>query len=358
MRIEDHRRQIDILDRQIVELLNKRAECARQIGALKDASGSPAYAPAREEEVLSKVLEANRGPLDANGLTEIYREIVSACRALEKPLAIAYWGPPASNTHLAARQQFGSRPAYIAASTVTEVLACVERGQAEYGVVPVENSTEGAVNATLDTFLETSLTICAEIYVLISHHLLSRANTLDSVRKVYTMPQATAQCRGWLQQMLPGVELVDVTTTARAAELASAEADAAAIANRAAADAYGLRVLAERIEDNPRNRTRFLVLGHDEPPPSGKDKSTVVFSVPHEAGALSRALSVFDKHGVSLTMIQSRPTKLTPWEYVFYVDLIGHAGTLGDNCNLREALHDFSTQCLFVKLLGSYPDAA
>ncbi len=354
---KDLRRQIDELDRRIVELLNERAACAHAIGEAKVAQELAAFAPAREQEVLRAVGELNRGPLPAAALDSIYRAIINACRALERPLRISYWGPPASNTHVAARDRFGPQATYQPAQTVADVFAEVEKQRADYGVVPVENSTEGVVNLTLDMFLQTPLRICAETYVHIHHNFLSRAGSLSEIRRVYTMPQATAQCRTWLCQELPGAELVDVSTTARAAAIAADEPDAGAIGNHAASQEYELAILAENIEDNPRNRTRFLVVGNLEPPPTGKDKTSIVFSVPHQAGALARALAVFDRYGVSLTMIESRPTKITPWESVFYIDVKGHAGAISDNASLRAALPDFERACLFVQVLGSYPEA-
>lgn len=352
MQIEELRQRIDALDRQIVDSLAERARCAQAIGEVKKGKSLPAFDPAREQEVLRQILARNPGPLPAESLAAIYREIISGCRSLERDVSVAYWGPPASNTHVAARQQFGPEAAYLPTPTLAEVFTEVEKGRADYGVVPVENSTEGVVSLTLDMFLQTSLRICAETYVQIHHCLLSRERDLDAVRRLYTMPQATAQARAWLREHLPRVELVDVSTTARAAELAAAEPETAAIANRSAAEQYALHVLGDQIEDNPRNRTRFLILGGREPDPTGRDKTSLLFSVRHEAGALVRALAAFQEHGISLTFIQSRPTKLEPWEYVFFVDALGHARTPP----LSEALPRLDEQCLFVRVLGSYPE--
>ena len=222
MGIEEYRRRIDEIDGEIVRLLNERAECARAIGRAKEDADLTAFAPAREAEVLDRVLRASRGPIEPEALRAIYREIVSACRALERPMTVAYWGPPASNTHVAARQRFGSQARYLPTDSIGQVFSVVEQGHADYGVVPVENSTEGVVSRTLDSFLETTLLICDEIYVVIHHHLLSHAPSLEAVRRIYTMPQATAQCRAWLEKHLPHAELVDVATTARAAEIGRA----------------------------------------------------------------------------------------------------------------------------------------
>jgi chorismate mutase / prephenate dehydratase len=356
MDIQSLREQIDALDREIVTRLNRRAELARQIGALKADQEVEAFDPAREQEVIARVWAANAGPLPDRALESIYREIVSSCRALEKPLSIAYWGPPASNTHVASLARFGRQARYAACDSIAAVFADVEKETADYGVVPVENSTEGIVSYTLDMFLESDLKICAELYVQISHNLLSSCASLDEVTRIYTMPQATAQCRRWLDRHAGEIERRDVTTTARAAELAAGEPGAAAIANSAAAEQYGLRILAERIEDNPRNRTRFLVLGRTASPPTGRDKTSLLFSVRHEAGELIRALAAFEKHDLNLTLIESRPTKQNPWEYVFFVDVAGHVDD-PTNPAVRRALELFRERTLFVKLLGSYPES-
>jgi chorismate mutase / prephenate dehydratase len=356
MEISDYRRRIDALDAEILRLLNERAELARRIGAAKHREDRPAFAPAREREVLERVGSLTEGPLSREQAQSIFREVISACRALERHLTVAYWGPPASNTHVAARRRFGSQVEFLEAGSVAEVFLAVERGAADFGVVPVENSTEGVVAPTLDRFLQSDLSICTEVYVPIHHNLLSKAASLDGLRRVYTMFQATAQCRDWIARHLGHVELVDTTTTARGAELAAQDPEAGAIANTAAAERYGLNVLAENIEDNPRNRTRFWVIGRLQPGPSGRDKSSLLFSVPHTPGALVRALSVLADHGVSLTFIESRPTKQNPWEYVFFVDVQGHAGE-GPDTPLCRALEAFGERCLFMRVLGSYPEA-
>jgi chorismate mutase/prephenate dehydratase len=356
MDIQEIRKKIDCADAQIVALINERAALAREIGLAKATHDMVPFAPARERQVMDHVAELNQGPLEISALQAIYREIISACLAMERPLRIAYWGPPASNTHVASRARFGSQAEYTPTDSIAGVFAEVERGTADCGVVPVENSTEGIVSHTLDTFLDSDLKICSEIYAPISHNLLSHCERLEAVQRIYTMPQATAQCRIWIERHLPKVELVEVTTTARAAEIAAREPEAAAIANAAAAEQYGLPILTEHIEDNPRNRTRFLVVGNLLPPPSGHDKTSIMFSVRHEAGELIRALGAFEKHDVNLTLIESRPTKRTPWEYVFFVDAVGHVDDPND-ASLRKALARFREQCLFVKVLGSYPEA-
>lgn len=356
MDISDYRRRIDALDQEIVRLVNERAMCARRIGEAKLQTDTPAYAPERERQVLDRVAAASEGPLEAAAIQGIYREIMSACRALERPLMVAYWGPPASNTHVAARRRFGSQASFLETGSIAEVFAQVERGNADFGVIPVENSTEGVVAPSLDQFLKGDLKICAEVYVPIQHNLLSNAPSLDRVKRVYTMFQATAQCRDWITRNLGHVEMVETTTTARGASLAAEDPEAGAIANLAAAEHYGVNILAEHIEDNPRNRTRFWVIGRLEPGPSGQDKTSLMFAVPHRPGALVGALACFSAFDVSLTFIESRPTKQTPWEYVFFVDVQGHTAGEADS-PLRQALAKFQEHCLFTRVLGSYPEA-
>jgi chorismate mutase/prephenate dehydratase len=357
MNINDHRKAIDELDQRIVELISERARHAGEIGRTKAAQAAEAFAPAREQEVFARLAALNPGPLPDAALRAIYREIISACRALEQPLTISYWGPAGSNTHVAALHRFGHGVRLAPADSIAAVFKEVEKANASYGVVPVENSTEGIVSYTFDQFLDSDLRVCAEIYLPIRHSIVSKAGSLAEVRRLYTMFQATAQCRGWLARHLPQVELVEASTTARAAQIAAGEPDAAAIANTVAAEEYGLAVLAEGVEDNPRNFTRFFVLGRTQPPATRRDKTSILFSVSHEAGALVRALAAFEKYDRNLTLIQSRPTKMTPWEYVFFVDVDGHVEEPGDSL-LRRALKLFQERCLFVRVLGSYPDAA
>lgn len=355
MEIDDYRKRIDELDQEIVRLINERAECACGIGKAKEKTGTVAYIPERERQVLERVAQANTGPISRDSIQAIYREIMSACRGLERALTIAYWGPPASNTHVAARLRFGSSADFVQAASIPETFAAVENGKADFGVVPVENSTDGVIAQSLDQFLNCDLQICSETYVPIRHHLLSHATSLSELRRVYTMFQTRAQCRSWIATHLQHVELSDTSTTARGAELAAGEPDAGAIANSYAAEYYGVPILAEGIEDNPRNRTRFWVIGRLRPGPSSRDKTSILFSVPHRPGALIHALSTFAEFGVSLTFIESRPTKQTPWEYVFFVDLQGHPDD--PTSPLAQALPVFHERCSFIRVLGSYPEA-
>jgi len=353
MDLSDLRKEIDRIDSEILDLLNKRAEMALEVGKHKEKTNKSFFAPERERQVLKGLTDANRGPLPNAAVRAIYREIISASRALERPLTVAYWGPPATNTHMASIQQFGSSSAFTPVDTIPDVFSEVERERADYGVVPIENSTEGVINHTLDTFLQSDLKICSEIYLPITHNLLSCESEVSGIRRIYSIPVATAQCRNWLRANLPDVEIMDVSTTAKAAQICAEESGAAAIGTRLAAEVYSVKLVAEHIEDNPQNRTRFLVIGRNEPAPSGKDKTSVMFSVAHKSGSLFRAMSAFEKYDVNLTMIESRPTKLTPWEYVFFIDCQGHV----TDEPVRKALKALEEHTLFVSVLGSYPEA-
>lgn len=353
MNIEDIRNQIDSIDKQLVELINKRAECAQEVGKLKETKTASIFAPEREVQVLAKVLAGNAGPLADKTIAAIYREIISACRALEKPITVAYFGSPGSYTHMASIQRFGDSTEFTSVETIPDVFDEVERKDANYGVVPVENSTEGIVSHTLDMFLLSDLRIVAEIFAPISHNLLSAGDDLSKIKRVYSMPQAIAQCRGWLRMHLPGVETIEVSSTSKAARMCEGYPSSAAIASSLAAREYKLNTLADAIEDNPHNRTRFLVVGYSKPNPSGKDKTSIVFSVPHKSGSLYKVLSIFDREGINMTMIESRPTKQMPWEYVFFLDIQGHE----KDEHVQKAIAELSEQVLFMRVLGSYPEA-
>lgn len=354
MDIEDIRRDIDELDAAILDLLNRRAQKATQIGRLKEQAEVPVFDPARERLILDRLAEASKGPLPADALRDIYAAIFAATRLLERSLVVAYYGPAGSFTHIAARRKFGSadlRPL----DTIEDVFNTVEKREADLGVVPIENTTAGVVPLTLDAFVESTLKICAETYVDIEHYLLSKSPSLDEVARVYSHPQALAQCRIWLRTNLPKAELVPVGSTARAAELASTEPASGAVGPALAGELYDVPALRERIHDRPDNRTRFVVIGHHTPPPSGTDRTSLVFSVPHKAGALHRALALFSSHHINMTFIQSHPTKQTPWEYMFFVDVQGHAEDPGGA--LRRALDEMADRTLVLRLLGSYPEA-
>lgn len=353
MEISEVRKKIDTIDKQLVEMFNERARCALEIGKMKGKNAKSIFAPEREKQVLASVLKNNKGPLGDKTMAAIFREIISACRALEKPITVAYFGPAGSNTHIASILKFGDSTEFIPSNTIPDVFSAVERKEANYGVIPVENSTEGIVNHTLDMFLLSDLRICAEIYAPISHNLLSSGNDISQIKRIYSIGQAIAQCRNWLAAHMPGVEILEVSSTAKGAKMCEGYPTSAAIASSLAAREYNLNILADGIEDNPHNRTRFLIIGNSKPQPSGKDKTSVVFAVPNKSGSLYHALTVFDSEGINLTMIESRPTKQMPWEYIFFVDCQGHE----NDEHIQKALAKLGEMAMFVRVLGSYPEA-
>lgn len=355
MSLEDLRVQIDAFDTELVKLLNKRAEVSIEVGRRKAASPDARYfAPERERDMMKRIREIEpNGALPKAALEAIYREIISASIALQKPMTVAYWGPRGTFTEMAALQRFGSSSNYFDSATIPDVFAEVERERADYGVVPVENSTEGVVNYTLDMFHDTSLKVCAEIYVIIVQNLLTRATSLSQIKRLYTGPQPLAQCRRWLDAHLPNVEVVGVMPTSKAAERAAADPEGAALAPKNASEVYSVSILHEGIEDSPHNRTRFLVIGRNEPPPTGRDKTSLLFAVKNEPGSLGRALRAFEAHGVNMTMIASRPAKNVAWEYVQFVDVQGHERAEP----LRAALEELDRYTIYVNVLGSYPEA-
>ncbi len=353
MDLDEWRSRINDLDEQILKLLSKRAEAALRVGELKRRRDLPYFVPEREAEIVRRLLALNPGPFPAEGVKAVWREILSASLALEHPLPIAYLGPLATFTHQAAVLRFGSTATLVPARSIADVFEEVERGRAEFGVVPVENSTEGSINVTLDRLIDSDLLIAGELLLEITHHLLGRAEDLTALRTVCSHSQALAQCRQWLTANLPDVTVEEVSSTSAAAERAASDPAVAAVASELAARLYDLLVLHRRIEDNPLNSTRFLVLGRRAMPPSGKDKTSILCSLKHEVGALAAFLEPFARHGLNLTKIESRPTKRRPWEYVFFVDFEGHA----DTPPVQAALAEIRGRCLFLKLLGSYPTA-
>jgi chorismate mutase/prephenate dehydratase len=351
MSLDDWRSRINDLDNQILTLLNQRAEAALKIGDLKRRRDTPSYAPEREAEIVTRLGGLNRGPLPAETVRAVWREILSGCRALEAPLTIAYLGPRATFTHQAARQHFGASVDYLPSRTIADIFEDVERGAAQFGVVPVENSTEGTVNVTLDRLIDTEMRICGELYLAIAQNLLSGARELSDVKTVMSHPQGIAQCRNWLAANLPDVPAQEVASTAGAAELAASDATVAAIASELAGELYGVPVLRARIEDNPNNSTRFLVLGRRVPGPTGRDKTSILFAMRNEPGVLFRILEPLARRGLNLTKIESRPAKQRPWEYVMFLDLEGHHETP----EVATALGEVRERTLFFKVLGSYP---
>ena len=352
MSIEEERRRLDEVDSEIARLLNERAKHVFEIGRIKAEQNSQVYVPAREKKVLEEIRAKNKGPLPNEAMEAIFREIVSAMRSLEAPLVVAYFGPEATFTHLAARQAFGSAAQYKPVAAIHDVFTEVERGRATYGVVPVENSTEGVVSRTLDTFMESDLKICAESLMEVSHHLLANCS-LEEIKRVYSFSQPFAQCRAWLESNLPDAELVEVSSTAKAAQIAASEPGAAAIASELAAEVYDIKIIVPRIEDIAGNVTRFFIVGTDISEPSGDDKTSIMFSVRDRVAALYDTLKPFAECGINLTKIESRPSRKKPWEYIFFVDLLGHC----EDENVADALTRLSETCLFVKILGSYPCA-
>jgi len=351
MEINRLRRKIDKLDERILSLLNERARLSLEIGRAKSKRGVSIYVPDREKSIYKKLVGRNKGPLSNRTLLAVYREIMSGSLALEKPLKIAFFGPQATFTHIAALKKFGESLDYLECKSISEVFTEVERGRADYGVVPIENSTEGAVNHTLDMFVDSDLKICSEVYLPIEHHLLSKLRKMSSIKKVYSHEQVLAQCRMWLETNLPNATLVPVTSTTAAALQATMGHNRAAIASSLAAERYKLRILARSIQDSAHNITRFLVIGKHEVRPTGHDKTSLVFTMKDRSGALHDMLVPFKRNNINLTKIESRPSKKKAWKYYFYVDLEGHH----DDAKVKKAIKALEGKCLFLKVLGSYP---
>ena len=349
------RGQIDQLDQDIQRLINARAVCAQQIAGLKRQDDQPAvfYRPEREAQVLRQVLARNQGPINNETMARLFREIMSACLAVEQPMTVAYLGPQGTFTELAALKHFGMAVKTEPLGGISDVFREVEAGTATYGVVPVENSTEGVVSHTLDRFINSPLKICGEVLLRVHHHILSQAEQLSAITQVIAHQQALAQCRKWLDTHLPDVPRVAVSSNAEAARLAGQDPQAAALGSEHAAGIYQLRVLASNIEDEPDNTTRFLVIGKQLTPPSGNDKTSIMVAAKNRAGALYHLLSPFANYELSMTRIESRPSRRGAWEYVFFIDLEGHA----DDRPMQRALRALEKESALLKLLGSYPCA-
>jgi chorismate mutase/prephenate dehydratase len=354
MNLDDWRSRINDLDNQILHLLNQRAEAALRIGDLKRRRDLPSYAPEREAEILARLATLSPGPFPADAVRAVWREIMSGCRALEHAVSVAFLGPRGTFTHQAALQHFGASAAFVAARSIADVFEEVEHQRADYGVVPVENSTEGAVNVTLDRLAQSdALVVCGELALPVTQHLLSRARDLGEVKTVVSHPQGLAQCRGWLAQHLPDVPTQEVTSTAAAVEMAATDVTLAGIASELAGQIFSVPVLRPRIEDNPHNSTRFLVIGRRAVGPSGRDKTSILFAMRNEPGVLFRILEPFARRGLNLTKIESRPAKRQPWEYVIFLDFEGHR----DTADVAAALDEIRGRTLFLRVLGSYPAA-
>ncbi|XZG71553.1 prephenate dehydratase [Chitinibacteraceae bacterium HSL-7] len=351
-KLKVHRDAIDAIDAQVLQLINQRAEHARAIGEIK--GGGVVYRPEREAQVLARVKSLNPGPLSDETAARLFREIMSACLALERPLTIAYLGPEGTFTQAAAIKHFGHAAATQACTSIDDAFRAVEAGAADYLVAPVENSTEGAVGRTLDLLVTTPLAVCGEVVLRIHHHLLRKVEGTQGVRRVYAHAQALAQCHEWLNSHLPAsVERISVASNAYAAQLASEDPEAAAIAGDAAAENFGLVKLAQNIEDEPNNTTRFLVLGHQRTVASGRDKTSMIVSAPNRPGALHALVEPLARHGVSMSKFESRPSRTGLWEYLFFIDVEGHQS----EAHLIAAIEELKLTAAFVKLVGSYPQA-
>jgi len=351
MAIKALRKKVDSIDSEILELLNKRAEVILKIGEAKAKKGDSIYAPAREKDVYKRIVSKNKGPVPMASVKAIFREIMSSALQLERPITIAYLGPEFTFTHLASLKKFGSSVNYTSCGNITDVFNEVEKSRADYGVVPIENSIEGAVNHTLDMFVDSDLKICSEVYLEIYHNLLSKERTKSKIKKIYSKAEVFGQCRIWLETNLPRVELIEVSSTAKAAQIASGQKNAACIASELASKKYALNVLSRSIEDSAHNVTRFLVIGNNDVKPTGEDKTSVMFSIRDRAGALHDMLLPFKKNKINLTKIESRPSKVRAWEYYFFVDLEGHRL----DPKVSRALFGLAKVASFMKVLGSYP---
>ena len=344
------RTQIDRLDREILKLLNKRAVLASRIGQVKNDSGLEVYSPGREDEVISSVLKHHKGPLKEQCVRTIFRELMSGSRALQKVLKAAYLGPEYSFSHLAAVEKFGESVEYVPVGSIEAVFEEVNRGHVDFGLVPVENSTDGRISDTLEMFTRLPLRICAEVRLRVHHNLLAKCQQSE-IRRVYSRPQALSQCRTWLSKSVPQAQLIDVASTATAARLAQSEPNAAAVASRQAAAHYGLNIVSAQIEDVQHNVTRFAVIGEQENPRTGKDKTAVMFQIPHRPGALADVLGAFKRNRLNMTWIESFPSREAEQEYLFFVDFVGHPA----EARTRRTLAALQRRCQRLVVLGAFP---
>lgn len=353
-RLAEIRKGIDSVDAQIVALISRRAGLAQQVGEIKKLVDGPVYRPEREAQIFEKLRALNGGPLPHDSIVAIYREIISACRELERRMRVAYLGPEGTFSEIALLRHFGRGVEPVACPSFDEVFRRTEARAVDFGVVPVENSTEGAVNRSLDLLLQTPLRICGEVSIPIRHNLLSLGGDMAGVTRICAHPQALAQCAGWLDRNHPSVERVPVSSNAEGARLASLDPATAAIASDVAGQRWGLKVVAADVQDDPLNRTRFLVLGHYDCGPSGADQTSLILSVPDRAGAVHALIEPLARHGVSMKRFESRPARQGNWEYYFYIDLIGHHS----DPQVAAALAELKRNAAFFKLVGSYPRAA
>ncbi len=345
------REQIDAIDGQILDLLNRRARVAQEVGHVKAETNAPVFRPEREAQVLRKVANNNPGPLDSGDVQTIFREIMSSCRALERRVNVAYLGPAGTFSEQAVYQQFGHAVEGVPCASIDEVFRATEAGTADFGVVPVENSSEGAINRSLDLLLQTTLSISGGLSIPVHHSLMTKTGSMDGVTRICAHSQTLAQCQVWLNQNYPNVERQAVASNGEAARIASEDPSAAAIAGEIAGQRYNLGVVKAHVQDDPHNRTRFAVIGRLQPGPSGKDQTSLVLAVPNKAGAVYNMLAPLARHGVSMTRFESRPARMGTWEYYFYVDVEGHAR----EDKVAKALAELKQNAAFFKVLGSYP---
>jgi len=345
------RDQIDAIDAQLVDLLNRRARLAQEVGHVKAETNAPVFRPEREAMVLRRVAERNPGPLASADMQMIFREVMSLCRSLERRVTVAYLGPAGTFSEQAVYQQFGHAVESLPCVSIDEVFRSTEAGTADFGVVPVENSSEGAINRTLDLLLQTSLSISGEVSIAVHHSLMSKGGSMDGVTRICAHSQALAQCQAWLNQHYPNIERLAVASNAEAARMAGEDPSVAAIAGQTAGQMYDLQVVSAHIQDDPHNRTRFAVVGRLNTTPSGRDQTSLVLAVPNKAGALYNLLAPLATHGVSMTRFESRPARVGTWEYYFYVDVEGHV----QEEKVIRALDELKQSAAFFKILGSYP---
>ncbi|MBK3333156.1 prephenate dehydratase [Persephonella atlantica] len=355
-KLNELRKKIDEIDEQILRLLNDRARLARDVGHIKKKHNLPIYVPSREQKIFDRLEQLNREfgeyfPTDS--IKPVFREIISACRSTEENLKVAYLGPRATFTHQAAIEHFGQAVEYIPVQTIKDVFEEILKERADFGVVPVENTIEGIVNYTHDLLVDYTLKITGEVILEISLHLMGINPDIKQIVRVYSHRHALAECREWLMKNLPHAQLIEVESTAKAAEMAKDDYESAAVAGEAAADIYGLHIIEKKIDRHTQNFTRFLIIGKDIPPASGNDKTTFVFSVKNEVGALYKTLEPLYKHGINMTKIESRPSKKEAWDYIFFTDIEGHI----EEDRIRNALKELEKKSPFFKILGSYPKA-
>jgi chorismate mutase/prephenate dehydratase len=348
--LKPFRAQIDAIDLKLLDLLNQRANLAVEIGKVKSKTNMPVFRPEREAQILRTLSAENSGPMPPESLKTIYREIISACRAMERRLVVSYLGPAGTFTEQAAYKYFGSTIDVLPCATLDDVFRAAEAGTVDFGIVPIENSTEGAINRTLDLLIQTSLVISGEISLVINHNLMTQSGKMDGVGVVYAHSHSLAQCQNWLNQHYPRVQRHAVSSNGEAAMIASKNKEAAAIAGELAGKRYDLKIVSAHIQDDPHNRTRFAIIGHQQTEPSGRDQTSLVLSVPNKAGAVYRLIEPLDRYGVSMARFESRPARSQGWEYFFFVDLEGHA----KEEKVALALSELKDRSSFFKLLGTY----